>query len=62
MQKRKYLAALVVLSLCTGALPVFAENLPAFYDWRLSDQTDRTSATTENVVGPVRNQGMYSTC
>jgi hypothetical protein len=45
MQKRKkYLAALVVLSLFTGALPVFAEDLPSFYDWRLSDQTDRTSA------------------
>jgi hypothetical protein len=62
MQKRKkYLAALVVLSLFTGALPVFAEDLPSFYDWRLLTRRLELHPT-ENVVGPIRNQGMYSTC
>jgi autotransporter-associated beta strand protein len=63
MQKRKkYLAALVVLSLFTGALPVFAEDLPSFYDWRLITPTARNSDPTDNIIGPVRNQGVYGTC
>ena len=63
MQKRKkYLAAVVILSLFTGALPVFAEDLSSFYDWRLSNPSDSKSAATDNVVGDVRDQAAYQTC
>jgi hypothetical protein len=63
MQKRKkYLAALVVLSLFTGALPVFAETLPSFYDWHLTDPMVKTTDPSTDVVGPIRNQGLYGTC
>ena len=62
MQKRKYLATLVVLSLFTVPLPVFAETLPSFYDWHLTSPTTKGSDISTDVVGPVRNQGQYGTC
>ena len=62
MQKRKYLATLVVLSLFTVPLPVFAETLPSFYDWHLTSPTTKGSDISTDVVGPVRNQGRYGTC
>ena len=40
------------------------ENLPAYYDLRLSMPADRHSAQDPQkaLVNPIRNQGVYGTC
>lgn len=48
-----------------GALygTAFASNVPSFYDWRLTDPTDRSSAADpSSIISPVRDQGSYGTC
>ena len=65
MPTPKTLAALILISLCAGVLPVSAAELPGYFDWRLTDPTSRPSATnlpTEAVVGPVRDQVPYENC
>ena len=62
MQTHKALAILVLLSLYTGALPVYAAGLPDYYNWRRTVPTERTSALTETIVGPVLNQSPYENC
>ena len=58
----RILTSLVLASLFAGTLSICAADLPSYYDWRLTDPTDRTSATTDAVVSPIRDQGHYNTC
>ena len=62
MQTHKALAVLVLLSLYAGTLPVYAAGLPDYYNWRRTVPTERTSALTETIVGPVLNQSPYENC
>ena len=62
MRNRKTLAALILLSLCAAAVPAYAADLPGYFDWRLTEPTVRDSATTEDIVGAIRQQTPYGTC
>jgi autotransporter-associated beta strand protein len=62
MRTRKTLAALILVTLCAGALPVYADGLPDYYNWRRTMPTDRTSGLTGTIVGPVLNQSPYENC
>ena len=60
--KKKFLSSFICIGLLTTALPVYAADLPSYFDWRRSTPTDRTSAETDAVVGPARDQGHYQDC
>jgi len=62
MQHKKILSTLICLGLLTTTLPVYAADLPNYFDWRLTTPTDRTSAATNAVVGAVRDQNPYNNC
>jgi autotransporter-associated beta strand protein len=56
------LAALVLLSLCAAALPVYAAGLPGYFDYRLATPTDKTSAATNAILSKVRFQNPFGDC
>ena len=62
MKKTKLLSALIGLSLLSGTWPVYAADLPAYYDLRLTNPTDRTSSVTTSIIPAIRDQGIYDTC
>ena len=62
MKKMKLLSALIGLSLLSGTWPVYAADLPAYYDLRLTNPTDRTSSVTTSIIPAIRDQGKYNTC
>ena len=66
-KRRRMLALAISAALATSIFgvgaPVSAAEFPAYFDWRLSDPTDRTSAADPlSIVPSVKNQGKFGTC
>ncbi|MBO6177853.1 MAG: hypothetical protein J6O04_01595 [Selenomonadaceae bacterium] len=66
-KSQKILALAFSAALATSMLgigsPAFGAELPAFFDWRLSDPTDKSSAKDAySIISPVRDQSLLNTC
>ena len=59
-----YIAAALLTSVCFGInAPAYAADLPSFFDWRLTNPTDRNSGKDSlSIVPSVKNQGVVGTC
>ena len=59
-----YIAAALLTSVCFGInAPAYAADLPSFFDWRLTNPTDRNSEKDSlSIVPSVKNQGVVGTC
>ena len=60
----RYIAAALLTSVCFGVnAPAYAEDIPSFFDWRLTNPTDRNSGKDSlSIVPSVKNQGSVGTC
>ncbi len=60
----RYIAAALLTSVCFGVnAPAYAADLPSFFDWRLTNPTDRNSGKDSlSIVPSVKNQGSVGTC
>ncbi|WP_295156734.1 autotransporter domain-containing protein [Selenomonas sp. AE3005] len=60
----RYIAAALLTSVCFGVnAPAYAADLPSFFDWRLTNPTDRNSEKDSlSIVPSVKNQGAVGTC
>ena len=58
----KFLSTIICLSLLTTATYAYADDLPSYYDWRLTTPTDEFSSFTNAIVGPVLLQSPYEDC